>query len=191
MPAPGCRHVARSKAHADRLRAALYGNPHSANPTSMASTELVASARRAVLEFVGASADDYAVIFTANATGACRLVAEAYPFKRGQPVGTDLRQPQTPSTASVNSPGPAARRSATFPCPGPNCASPTLTSRWRWAAHATTTARWPVRRGLFAYAAPEQLHRRTAPAGLDRDRTRETRFMTYCSTRPRMFQPTA
>ena len=27
--------------------------------------------------------DDYAVIFTPNATGACRLVGEAYPFRRG------------------------------------------------------------------------------------------------------------
>lgn len=69
--------------HAERLHAARFGNPHSANPTSTASTELVESARRAVLAFVGASPDEYAVIFTPNATGACRLVAEAYPFDHG------------------------------------------------------------------------------------------------------------
>jgi selenocysteine lyase/cysteine desulfurase len=72
------------RAHARRIRAGAYGNPHSANPTSSASTELVEQARAAVLRFFNASASDYAVIFTPNATGACRLVAEAYPFARGQ-----------------------------------------------------------------------------------------------------------
>jgi selenocysteine lyase/cysteine desulfurase len=70
-------------AHAARLTANRYGNPHSANPTSVASTELVSAARRAVLAFVNASPEEYAVIFTPNATGACRLVAEAYPFAPG------------------------------------------------------------------------------------------------------------
>jgi len=75
---------AQLRAHHDRLAAGAYGNPHSENPTSTASTELVDSARRAVLAFLNASADEYAVIFTPNATGACRLVGEAYPFGRGR-----------------------------------------------------------------------------------------------------------
>lgn len=66
----------------ERLAARGYGNPHSENPTSIASTELVESARRAVREFLNAPADEYAVIFTPNATGACKLVGEAYPFGR-------------------------------------------------------------------------------------------------------------
>jgi selenocysteine lyase/cysteine desulfurase len=36
-----------------------------------------------VLEFFDASPDEYAVIFTPNASGACRLVGESYPFRRG------------------------------------------------------------------------------------------------------------
>jgi selenocysteine lyase/cysteine desulfurase len=36
-----------------------------------------------VLRHFSTTADDYAVIFTPNATGACRLVGEAYPFRRG------------------------------------------------------------------------------------------------------------
>ena len=36
-------------AHAERLRGGVFGNPHSENPASAASTELVERARRAVL----------------------------------------------------------------------------------------------------------------------------------------------
>jgi len=68
--------------HASRLCAGCYGNPHSHNPTSTASTLLVEQARGAVLRYFNTTAQDYAVIFTPNATGACRLVGEAYPFRR-------------------------------------------------------------------------------------------------------------
>jgi selenocysteine lyase/cysteine desulfurase len=69
--------------HLGALRASVYGNPHSVNPTSSASTELVESARDAVLAFFDAPADEYECIFTPNATGALRLVGEAYPFTPG------------------------------------------------------------------------------------------------------------
>ncbi|MFJ5215458.1 aminotransferase class V-fold PLP-dependent enzyme [Streptomyces sp. NPDC088354] len=70
------------RAHADRLTSDAYGNPHSQNPTSTASEELVARARAAVLRHFRADPAEYAVVFTANATGALRLVGEAYPFGR-------------------------------------------------------------------------------------------------------------
>jgi selenocysteine lyase/cysteine desulfurase len=70
------------QAHAARLTEGCYGNPHSENPTSTASTQLVAEARAAVLRFFNTTADDYFVVFTPNATGACRLVGESYPFGR-------------------------------------------------------------------------------------------------------------
>jgi molybdenum cofactor sulfurtransferase len=69
--------------HVELLRTNVLGNPHSLNPTSAAMTELVERARRAVLDFFDASADEYVAIFTPNATGALRLVGEAYPFRRG------------------------------------------------------------------------------------------------------------
>ena len=69
--------------HLELLRGGVFGNPHSANPTSSAMTELVERAREAVLEFFGASPDEYVAIFTPNATGALRLVGEAYPFRSG------------------------------------------------------------------------------------------------------------
>jgi molybdenum cofactor sulfurtransferase len=69
--------------HMRLLQDGVFGNPHSINPTSAASTELVERARACVLDFFGASPDEYEAIFTANATGALRLVGEAYPFHPG------------------------------------------------------------------------------------------------------------
>jgi len=67
--------------HMELLRSNVFGNPHSLNPTSRAMTELCDQARASVLKFFNASADEYTVIFTANASNALKLVGEAYPFK--------------------------------------------------------------------------------------------------------------
>ena len=64
------------------LRDGVYGNPHSVNPTSAAATAMVERARSAVLRWFRAPEDEYACIFTPNASGAIRLVGEAYPFER-------------------------------------------------------------------------------------------------------------
>jgi molybdenum cofactor sulfurtransferase len=69
--------------HGDVLSSGVFGNPHSINPTSAASSALVERARDYVLEFFGASPQEYEAIFTPNATGALRLVGEAYPFRPG------------------------------------------------------------------------------------------------------------
>jgi selenocysteine lyase/cysteine desulfurase len=69
--------------HMRLLQSSVFGNPHSINPTSAASTELAERARAYVLEFFNASPDEYVAIFTPNATGALRLVGEAYPFRAG------------------------------------------------------------------------------------------------------------
>jgi molybdenum cofactor sulfurtransferase len=69
--------------HADLLRDGVFGNPHSTNPASQAMTEWVGRTRAAVLEFFNASPDEYLVSFTQNASGALRLVGEAYPFASG------------------------------------------------------------------------------------------------------------
>lgn len=66
--------------HLDILMGDVYGNPHSSNPTSQASTVLDESARRYVLKYFNASPDEYTVIFTANASGGLKLVGESYPF---------------------------------------------------------------------------------------------------------------
>jgi len=68
------------EAHRSRLESACFGNPHTESPASAASTELVEQARATILRFFNASPAEYTAVFTANATGACRLVGESYPF---------------------------------------------------------------------------------------------------------------
>ena len=69
--------------HARRLRAGVFGNPHSAHAPSRASTAVMADARASVLRFLDADPDDYTVIFTGNASAAIKLVGESYPFGPG------------------------------------------------------------------------------------------------------------
>ncbi|MCL4266907.1 MAG: aminotransferase class V-fold PLP-dependent enzyme [Anaerolineae bacterium] len=67
-------------AHHALLNHHVFGNPHSQNPTSLAMTERVEQGRRTILDYFNASPEEYVVIFTANASGAIKLVGEAYPF---------------------------------------------------------------------------------------------------------------
>jgi molybdenum cofactor sulfurtransferase len=71
------------RAHADYLCSSVLGNPHSRNPTSWAATQKVEEARLKVLDFFNADPDSYDVVFTLNASGALKLVAEAYPWEPG------------------------------------------------------------------------------------------------------------
>jgi len=70
------------RAHADLLVHHVLGNPHSVSMSSSESTTLVESARRAVLDYFGASGD-YTAIFTLNASGALKHVGESFPFVPG------------------------------------------------------------------------------------------------------------
>ena len=69
--------------HRELLLSQVFGNPHSTNPTSLATTELIERCRRHVLDYFNASPDEYVVIFTANASHALKLVGESYPFRPG------------------------------------------------------------------------------------------------------------
>lgn len=72
--------------HAERLRSYVFGNPHSENGPSRASTALIDDARARVLAFLDADEQDYTVCFTANTSGAIRLVAESYDFGPHAPL---------------------------------------------------------------------------------------------------------
>ena len=69
--------------HAALLNEHIFGNPHSASPSSHNMTKLVEQTRRAVLDWFNAPPDEYVAIFTANATGALKHVGESYPFSQG------------------------------------------------------------------------------------------------------------
>ena len=68
----------------------LLVNPHSGGPASLATRQRIEQARRDVLEWCGADSQYYAVIFTASATAALRLVAECFPWSAGA-GGSELR----------------------------------------------------------------------------------------------------
>ncbi len=70
--------------HHKLLSEHVFGNPHSSNPSSLASTQLLEHTREYVLKFFNANSDEYDVIFTQNASGALKLVGESlYPFTKG------------------------------------------------------------------------------------------------------------
>ncbi|WP_459546893.1 aminotransferase class V-fold PLP-dependent enzyme [Nocardia sp. X0981] len=79
----GLAATAQHRAHLARISQSCFGNPHSENPTSRAATDLIEQARRAVLDHLHAPAGEYRVIFTANASAACRILGESYPFTEG------------------------------------------------------------------------------------------------------------
>ncbi|KAF5318353.1 hypothetical protein D9611_014230 [Ephemerocybe angulata] len=69
--------------HTSFLKEAVLGNTHSINNSSRASSKHADEAREAVLSFFDAPSDVYTVVFTANASGALKLVGESFPFKQG------------------------------------------------------------------------------------------------------------
>jgi selenocysteine lyase/cysteine desulfurase len=69
--------------HQELLAGAVLGNPHSQSPTSLASSALAREARDAVRRLFNAPEDEFEIVFTANASGALKLVGEAYPFQPG------------------------------------------------------------------------------------------------------------
>ena len=71
------------RAHLALLRENILGNPHSINPSSSVSTDLVEQTRHHILEYFYAPPDEYCVVFTQNASGALKLVGESYPFGPG------------------------------------------------------------------------------------------------------------
>ena len=68
--------------HAALMSAHVFGNPHSASPSSTAMTHAVERARAAVLAYFNGT-DEYTAVFTLNASGALKLVGESYPFEPG------------------------------------------------------------------------------------------------------------
>ena len=59
----------------------IHGNPHSVNPTSGASTAMVEAVRGGA-SILSCSPEEYTAIFTANASGALKLVGELAFFAR-------------------------------------------------------------------------------------------------------------
>ena len=144
---------------AQRLRQSAL---RSTRPRS-AVTALVERARAAVLRYFNASPDEYACIFTPNATGALKLVGESYPFAPGGRFLAHLRQSQL----GERHPRVRARqRRGDDVCAGRRarrCAS-TQTRLTRLSGRQTVRSA----PNLFAYPGAVELLRRAASARVDR-----------------------
>ncbi len=79
----GLHAVSQVEAHLHLLRTRVLGNPHSDNPTSLASSALVERTRDVVCDFFRVPRSEYLCVFTANASAALRLIGESYPFAPG------------------------------------------------------------------------------------------------------------
>ena len=93
---------------ARRLVRQVLGNPHSESAPSLASTEALEDARALTLRFFGADPTEYDLVFTANASGAVRILAEAFPFRAGSRLVLTADNHNSVNGLCV----PAARRGA-------------------------------------------------------------------------------
>ena len=134
-------------AHAELLRTTVLGNPHSNNPTSLATTALVEQARRRVREFFNASADDYLCVFTANASAALQARRRVVPLRARRHVRPDVRQPQLGQRHPRVRPPHGARPSTTCRWSPRTCGS--TGRRWRTALSAAD----PTAHNLLAFPA--------------------------------------
>ncbi|KAL2178844.1 pyridoxal phosphate-dependent transferase [Thermothelomyces heterothallicus CBS 202.75] len=73
----------------------LYGNPHSANRPAARSGAAVDAIRARALAFLGADPARFDLVFTANATAAIKLVADAF-----RDLGEKVLSPTTPGAAA-------------------------------------------------------------------------------------------
>ena len=62
----------------------LYGNPHSQHSASRATAEIVESVREEITHFLNTDLSQYSVVFTSGTTSACKLLADAFCWGKGE-----------------------------------------------------------------------------------------------------------
>ena len=93
-PAAACTPTSQVRAHARLLSGRRLRQPALGQPASTAATTLVERHAARGARASSTPPRDYTAVFTPNATGALKLVGEAYPFAPGSRAAADLRQPQ-------------------------------------------------------------------------------------------------
>lgn len=73
--------VSAFQAWSEDVRSNCFGNPHSGNVGGI--SERIQSVRDSILSFLNVSGREYTVIFTANTTAACKLIAESVDWSNG------------------------------------------------------------------------------------------------------------
>ena len=74
-----------------QLNGKLFGNPHSQNESSVRSDDAIHKAREVVLRHFNTDAQEYDIVFTANATAALKLVGESFPWSSDSEFGYTLQ----------------------------------------------------------------------------------------------------
>ena len=147
--------------HMRLLRGTVFGNPHSVNPTSSAATALVERRARAVLRYFDAPEDEYACIFTPNATRRAAARRRGVSVRRRGPVPRDVRQPQLgqrhPRVRAGEGREDRVRAARGARPAGGGRRARALSRRHGAAGH-----------NLFAYPAQSNFSGRQAPARMDR-----------------------
>lgn len=72
-----------ARCHAMLQEAGVLGNPHSKGPVASSTADQVEEVRALVLQHFNASPEEWTVVFTAGATAALKLAAEAFPWQGG------------------------------------------------------------------------------------------------------------
>ena len=129
----------------DSLDGVVYGNPHAESAASRRSTEALDAGRALVLSHLDADPAEYVVCFTANATGAVKLVGESYPF-----AATGVYVLSADNHNSVNGVREYARRA------GARVAYVSLDEELCLADAADVLARKGAARGAKLFAFPAQ-----------------------------------
>src|SRR3569623_1346514 len=89
----GLHALSHVREHTELLGASVFGNPHSASPTSSATPAAVERTRARVLDYFNGTGA-YTCVLTLNASNALKLGGEAYPVRPGRPLSAHRRQPQ-------------------------------------------------------------------------------------------------
>ena len=100
--------------HAELLEKGVFGNPHSANPTSTATTHAVESARAAVLEWFNGAGRIHRGLHPER-LGRAEARRRILPVPTRRPLSDDRRQPQFGQRHPRVRRAPRARRSTTRP----------------------------------------------------------------------------
>ena len=147
--------------HDELLRTGVLGNPHSHNPTSRASTELVERRAKRVLEFFNADPDGVRRGVHGQRERGAQARRRVVPVRRRAIATCSPTTTTTRSTASASSPARAAPRSTYLPVGEPDL-------RLDCAMVTGELKRVPRARPPLRVPRAVQLQRRAAPARVDR-----------------------
>ena len=87
--------------HMKDLTSHLYGNPHSGNPSSQLSIDIIEGVRELILQHFNTDSTHYDVIFTSGCTAALKLLAESFPWSGADVSKKSCEESNSDSTVTT------------------------------------------------------------------------------------------